>query len=96
MPPDVFQGLVQPTEEVARVIGAVAKGDLSQRISLENEGSPLKGEFLRIGKTVNAIAVEAGLPQPVLHRFVRGERDLTLTTVQKLADYFGLELRHKM
>ncbi|HZT81066.1 MAG TPA: HAMP domain-containing protein, partial [Gemmataceae bacterium] len=45
--------LVQPTEEVARVIGAVAKGDLSQRIPLENEGTPLKGEFLRIGKTVN-------------------------------------------
>jgi methyl-accepting chemotaxis protein len=35
--------LVQPTEEVARVIGAVAKGDLSQRIPLENEGTPLKG-----------------------------------------------------
>ncbi len=47
--------LVQPTEEVARVIGAVAKGDLSQRISLENEGAPLKGEFLRIGKTVNTM-----------------------------------------
>ncbi len=45
--------LVQPTEEVARVIGAVAKGDLSQRIALENEGTPLKGEFMRIGKTVN-------------------------------------------
>jgi plasmid maintenance system antidote protein VapI len=36
------------------------------------------------GKTVNAIAVEAGVPQPVLHRFVKGERGLTLTTVQKL------------
>jgi HAMP domain-containing protein/CheY-like chemotaxis protein len=47
--------LVQPTEEVARVIGAVAKGDLSQRIPLENEGTPLRGEFLRIGKTVNAM-----------------------------------------
>jgi signal transduction histidine kinase/CheY-like chemotaxis protein/HAMP domain-containing protein len=47
--------LVQPTEEVARVIGAVAKGDLSQRISLENEGAPVKGEFLRIGKTVNTM-----------------------------------------
>ncbi|MHC5539363.1 HAMP domain-containing protein, partial [Singulisphaera rosea] len=52
--------LVQPTEEVARVIGAVAKGDLSQRISLENEGSPLKGEFLRIGKTVNTMVDQLG------------------------------------
>jgi predicted transcriptional regulator len=44
-------------------------------------------------KTVNAIAVESEIPQPVLYRFVTGERDLKLTTVQKLADYFGLELR---
>ncbi|HEX7337309.1 MAG TPA: HAMP domain-containing protein, partial [Gemmatimonadales bacterium] len=47
--------LVQPTSEVARVIGAVAKGDLSQSMSLEIEGRPLMGEFLRIGKTVNAM-----------------------------------------
>jgi plasmid maintenance system antidote protein VapI len=45
------------------------------------------------GKTVNAIAVKAGIPQPVLYRFVNGERDLTMSTAQKLADYFGLELR---
>ena len=52
--------LVQPTEEVARVIGAVAHGDLSQRITLETEGSPLKGEFLRIGKTVNTMVDQLG------------------------------------
>ncbi len=52
--------LVQPTAEVARVIGAVAKGDLSQRISLEHEGNPLKGEFLRIGKTVNTMVDQLG------------------------------------
>lgn len=43
--------------------------------------------------TVNAIAVEAEIPQPVLYRFVSGERDLTLATAQKLAEYFRLELR---
>jgi len=47
--------LVQPTTQVARVIGAVAKGDLTQTVSLDIEGRPLKGEFLRIGKTVNAM-----------------------------------------
>ncbi len=52
--------LVQPTEEVARVIGAVAKGDLSQRIPLEHEGKPLKGEFLRIGMTVNTMVDQLG------------------------------------
>ena len=32
--------LVQPTTEVARVIGAVAKGDLSQSMALEIDGRP--------------------------------------------------------
>src|SRR5579863_3361356 len=38
--------LVQPSTEVARVIGAVAKGDLSQTMALEVDGRPLRGEFL--------------------------------------------------
>ncbi len=45
--------LVRPTTEVARVIDAVAHGDLSQHMALEIAGQPLKGEFLRIGTTVN-------------------------------------------
>jgi HAMP domain-containing protein/signal transduction histidine kinase len=45
--------LVQPTTEVARVITSVAKGDLSQKMSLEIDGRTVKGEFLRIGTTVN-------------------------------------------
>ncbi|HYG75706.1 MAG TPA: HAMP domain-containing protein [Planctomycetota bacterium] len=45
--------LVHPTSETARVIGAVAKGDLSQTMALELEGRPLQGEFLRTAKTVN-------------------------------------------
>src|SRR5262249_17559055 len=47
--------LVQPTTEVARVISAVAAGDFTQKMELEIEGSPVKGEFLRIGNTVNAM-----------------------------------------
>src|SRR5215471_8312134 len=38
--------LVRPTSEMARVIGAVAKGDLSQTMATEMEDRPLKGEFL--------------------------------------------------
>jgi signal transduction histidine kinase/CheY-like chemotaxis protein/HAMP domain-containing protein len=52
--------LVQPTEEISRVIGAVKQGDLTQRIALEQDGSPLKGEFLRIGKTVNTMVDQLG------------------------------------
>ncbi len=47
--------LAQPLTEVARVIGGVAKGDLSQTMSLEIDGRPLKGEFLRTGKVVNTM-----------------------------------------
>ncbi len=52
--------LVQPTSEVARVIGAVAKGDLSQSISLETDGRPLKGEFLKTARTVNTMVEQLG------------------------------------
>jgi plasmid maintenance system antidote protein VapI len=45
------------------------------------------------GRSVNAVAKAAGVAQPVLYRFMTGERDLTLDTAQRLADYFGLELR---
>jgi HAMP domain-containing protein len=45
--------LVQPTTEVARVISAVAEGDFTQKMALSIEGQQVKGEFLRIGTTVN-------------------------------------------
>ncbi len=47
--------LVQPTTEVARVLTAVAHGDLTQKMALEIDGQPVKGEFLRIGTTVNSM-----------------------------------------
>jgi methyl-accepting chemotaxis protein len=52
---ELIDDMVQPTVEVARVIGAVAKGDLSQAMAVEIDGRPLKGEFLRIGKVVNTM-----------------------------------------
>ncbi len=52
--------LVQPTTEVARVIGAVAKGDLSQSMALEIDGRPLTGEFLRTAKVVNTMVEQLG------------------------------------
>jgi signal transduction histidine kinase/HAMP domain-containing protein/ActR/RegA family two-component response regulator len=47
--------LVAPTNEVARVITAVARGDLSQKMVLEIDRRPVRGEFLRIGTTVNSM-----------------------------------------
>jgi HAMP domain-containing protein/CheY-like chemotaxis protein len=51
----MIDDLARPTTEVGRVIEAVAAGDLSQKIALKIDGQPVKGEFLRIGTTVNAM-----------------------------------------
>ncbi|MFE4668959.1 HAMP domain-containing protein, partial [Streptomyces sp. NPDC056734] len=50
--------LVRPVSEVGRVLSAVAEGDLSPRMELraqaaEGPGHPLRGEFLKVGRTVN-------------------------------------------
>ncbi|MEY2539989.1 MAG: hypothetical protein QOG67_3729, partial [Verrucomicrobiota bacterium] len=57
---DLIGDLVQPTSEMARVIGAVAKGDLSQTMATEMEGHPLEGEFLRTAKVVNTMVDQLG------------------------------------
>jgi HAMP domain-containing protein/CheY-like chemotaxis protein/signal transduction histidine kinase len=52
--------LSQPTVEMGRVIGAVAKGDLAQQMPLELGGRPLKGEYLRTAKLVNGMVGQLG------------------------------------
>ncbi|WP_426733593.1 HAMP domain-containing protein [Myxococcus faecalis] len=52
--------LVQPTTEMGRVIGAVAKGDLSQTVAVEVDGRPLKGEFFRTARLVNGMVEQLG------------------------------------
>jgi len=49
----LIDDLVRPTSEVARVIEAVAQGDLTEKMRLDIEGQPVKGEFRRIGTVVN-------------------------------------------
>src|SRR5262245_8594054 len=49
----LIDDLVHPTSETARVIGAVAQGDLSQTMALEVDDRTLEGEFLRTAKTIN-------------------------------------------
>ena len=51
----LIEDLVRPTIEVSRVLDAVAEGDLSQKMSLEIDGRPVKGELRRIGVTVNTM-----------------------------------------
>ena len=51
----LMDDLVRPTTDIARTIGAVAKGDLGQSMDLQVDGRALKGEFLRSAKLVNTM-----------------------------------------
>src|SRR5579863_7518196 len=51
----LIDDLLWPITEVTRTISAVAKGDLQQTMSLEVNGRPLKGEFLRSATIVNTM-----------------------------------------
>ncbi len=57
---ELIEDMVRPITEVARVIGGVAKGDLSQEMMVEIDGRPLRGEFLRIGRVVNRMVDQLG------------------------------------
>src|ERR1700692_4529210 len=52
---DLIEDLVRPNAEMARVIGAVANGDLSQTMALEIEGRRLQGQVLDPARTVNTM-----------------------------------------
>src|SRR5205823_5975304 len=56
----LIEDLVHPTSETARVIGAVAQGDLSQTMALETDDCPLQGEFLHTAKIVNRMVDQLG------------------------------------
>jgi HAMP domain-containing protein/signal transduction histidine kinase/DNA-binding response OmpR family regulator len=49
----LLDDLARPLAEVARTIGAVAKGDLGQTIMLEVDGRRLRGDFLHSAQLVN-------------------------------------------
>ena len=57
----LIDDLVRPTAEIARTIGAVARGDLGQSMDLEVDGRELKGEFLRSAKLVNTMIEQLAL-----------------------------------
>src|SRR5207245_1540042 len=63
--------LVHPTSEMARVIGAVAKGDLTQTMALDHDGRSLHGEFLRTAKIVNRMVEQLGAFSSEVTRVVR-------------------------
>jgi len=52
---ELIDDLGRPTMEIARVIEAVAEGDLSQQMNLDIDGRPLLGELRSIGRTANTM-----------------------------------------
>ncbi len=51
----LIDDLIRPSTEVATVMEAVARGDLTRKMAMTIEGQPVKGEFARIGTTVNTM-----------------------------------------
>ncbi|HTK92939.1 MAG TPA: HAMP domain-containing protein, partial [Verrucomicrobiae bacterium] len=67
----LIDDLVAPTHAMARVIGAVAKGDLSQTVLLERDGRRMEGEFRRTATTVNSMVSQLGSFASEVTRIVR-------------------------
>ncbi len=62
---------VQQTAEISRVISAVAQGDLSQDMALDMDGRPLKGEFLKIARTINTMVERLAMVSSEVTRVAR-------------------------
>ncbi|HKN98681.1 MAG TPA: HAMP domain-containing protein [Pseudonocardiaceae bacterium] len=51
----LIEDLLYPTTELSRVLAAVAEGDLSQRMTAQRWGQPLRGESAQLCSTVNGL-----------------------------------------
>ncbi|MDF3031067.1 MAG: sensor histidine kinase [Moraxellaceae bacterium] len=52
--------LVSPMNEMIRIVGAVAEGDLSQTVPMELDGLKLQGQFLKSAEIVNTMVARLG------------------------------------
>ena len=52
----------------------------------------LKEKITATETSLSQLARECGVAKPILSRFVRDQQDLSLRTVQKLMDHFGLRV----
>jgi methyl-accepting chemotaxis protein len=63
--------LATPTLEAGRVFSAIARGDLTQRMALEIDGTPLAGELLQVGTMVNEMTERLNLLATEVTRVAR-------------------------
>ena len=66
---------------------------MAKRAKRPTIAETLRTAITESGENLAAIGRAADIPQPVLWRFMAGERDLTLRTADKLLSYFDLEIR---
>ncbi|MGH6625798.1 MAG: HAMP domain-containing protein, partial [Burkholderiaceae bacterium] len=52
--------LISPMNEMIRVIGSVAEGDLRQQVPMELDGLKLRGQFLKSAEIVNTMVTRLG------------------------------------
>ncbi|MCK6465098.1 MAG: helix-turn-helix transcriptional regulator [Phycisphaerae bacterium] len=64
-------------------------------IEYMNIADSLKAAAKRSGLSMNAISKRTGLNYQTVHGFLTGERDIAVSTAQRLADLLDLELRPK-
>ncbi len=67
----LISDLIRPTDEVAKVIRSVAKGDLSVNMDLEYDGQQFQGEFLKIANEVNNMLKQLNLFSKEVTRVAR-------------------------
>lgn len=53
----------------------------------------LKEAIRASGKSLYQIAKDTGIANPILYRFMSGQREPSLGTIDRLCSYLGLELR---
>lgn len=55
----------------------------------------IRDAIQRDGRTIYRLAIDSGVNQGVLGRFVRGERDMNLRTADRVCRALGLTLKRK-
>ena len=97
--PKIFKSVLTgdmkgPNSRVCQLTGSIAARYLG--FTMASRYTPisetLRRTILESGETTTAIEEATGVSNTVLSRFLRGERTLTLPTVDRLAKHFKLDL----
>jgi HAMP domain-containing protein/signal transduction histidine kinase/ActR/RegA family two-component response regulator len=67
----LIEALVIPAAKTARVLDAVAEGDLSRRVDLDDGSHPLRGDLRRSGNAVNRMVEQLALFTGEVNRVAR-------------------------